>query len=620
MRTRSLAAVLSLAVTLALPVWPAEQSTGECDKELQTATGACANKQQIKEAAAAFAHGVKLAAARRTAAAFEAFDKAVDLLPHNLEYVTAREVARQQLVFEHLQRGNELLDKRQALPALAEFRAAVELDPSNAFARQRLKDALGERAPRLTHGLQLASESREVELLPQHGLRDFHYRGDTRGLLAQIGSAFGVSVVFDQSVLSRPVRFDLERVDFDTAMRVAGMMGKVFWTPLSPRQMLVAADTPENRRQFDPVSERTFYLPSAATPPEINELVGVLRGLFDIRSISPSPSQGLLVLRAPKRQLDPATRFLEALGEGRPQVLLDLKLYEITQTSLRNLGVQLPLQYQMFNIPSLAALFAANPSLLDQINQLIASGGINQANTQAIAALLAQAQAQSANPLLTTPFVTFGGGTTTMALTVPPAVLNIAFNSSNFRTLQHMTLRAADGEPATFFVGQRFPVLNATFSPIFNTPAVAQVIANNSFIAPFPSFTYENLGMNLKATPQVHPSGDLTLQLEMQVQQLAGTNENGIPILVHREYKGTVTLKDGETAVVVGTVSRTDQPERTGLPGLGNLPLVGRLVTNEKVQHTEDELLVVITPHLVSAPEASAATTIWLPPGGKSSP
>lgn len=613
MRTRSLVAALSLAMAWALPAWPVDQAPAECAAESQTAAGNCADKKEIKEAAAAFAQGVKLGASHHTASAFAAFDKAAGLLPHNLEYVTAREVARQQLVLEHLQRGNDLLAQRQAMPALAEFRAAVELDPSNAFARQRLKDALGERAPQLTHGLQLASESREIELLPQHGLRDFHYRGDTRGLAAQIAAAFGVSVVFDESLLSRPVRFDLERVDFDTAMRVASMLGKFFWTPLSPHQVLLAADTPENRRQFDRVSERTFYLPSATTPQEVNELVGVLRGLFDIRSISPSTSQGLLVLRAPKRQLDPATRFLESLGQGRAQVLLDLKVYEISQTSLRNLGVQLPLQYQMFNIPSLAALFAANPSLLDQINQLIASGGINQANTTAIAALLAQAQGQAASPLLSTPFITFGGGSTTMAITVPPAVLNISFNSSNFRTLEHMTLRAGDGEPATFFVGQRFPVLNATFSPIFNTPAVAQVIANNSFIAPFPSFTYEDLGLRLKATPQVHPGADLTLQLEMQIQQLAGSSENGIPVLAHREYTGTVTLKDGETAVVVGTVSRADQPARTGLPVLGNLPGVGRLVTNEKAQHTEDELLVVITPHLVSPSETSAETEIWLP-------
>jgi len=459
----------------------------------------------------------------------------------------------------------------------------------------------------------LASSSEEIELRPQPGRKDFHYRGDTRGLVAQIAAAFGIAVVFDDSVLSRPVRFNLDQVDFYTALQLAGMMGKTFWAPLSAKQILVAADTPDNRRRFDRVSERTFYLPASATPQEINELSGVLRGLFDIRSISPAPSRGVLVLRAPKRLLDPATQFLESLGAGRPQVLLDVKVFEVSQTSLRNLGVQLPLQFQMFNLPSLAALLTASPSLLSQINQLIASGAINQANTTAIAALLAQAQSQSLNPLLTTPFFTFGGGTTLMAVTVPPALLNVSFNSSNFRSVQHMTLRAGDGDPATFFLGQRFPVLNATFSPIFNTPAIAQVIANNSFLAPFPSFTYEDLGLSLKATPQVHATSDISLQLEMKIQSLAGSSENGIPLLVHREYTGTVRLKDGETAVVVGTISRSDQKGRSGLPGLGNLPVLRGAVTNQKVQHTEDELLVVITPHLVSVPEG-AETEIWLPP------
>ena len=613
MRTRSLAALVSLAMLGTLSAFPAEKPVPECATEQQTATGACASRQQIKEAGQAFARGVKLASSRHTGEAFAAFTTAAGLLPHNLEYATAREVARQQLVYEHLERGNALLDKNQSMAALAEFRAAVELDPGNAFAEQRVKDLLGERAPRLSRGLQLAASSDEIELAPRPGRKDFHYRGDTRSLVSQVAAAFGVDVIFDDSVVARRVRFDLDQADFFTAMQLAGMMGKTFWTPMSSRQILVAADTPDNRRQFERVSERTFYLPATATPQEINELSGVLRGLFDIRSISPAPSHGVLVLRAPKRLLDPATRFLESLGEGRPQVLLDVKVFEVSRTALRNLGVQLPAQFQMFNLPSLAGLLTASPSLLSQINQLIASGGINQANTTAVAALLAQAQAQSLNPLLTTPFFTFGGGISLMAVTVPPATLNVSFDSSNFRSLEHMTMRASDGDPATFFVGQRFPVLNATFSPIFNTPAISAVIANNTFIAPFPSFTYEDLGMSLKATPQVHAASDISLQLEMKIQSLAGTSANGIPVIVHREYTGTVTLKDGETAVVVGNLSDTDQNERTGLPGLGNLPLLRAPTTNQNRQRNQDELLVVITPHVVGASSAEA-TEIWLPP------
>ena len=604
---------MSLAVLGTVSALSAEKPVAECATEQQTAIGACASQQELKEASQAFARGVKLASSHRASEALDAFNKAAGLLPHNLEYATAREVTRQQLVYDHLERGNELLGKSQPMAALAEFRAAVELDPGNAFAQQRVKDLLGERAPRLSQGLQLATSSEEIEVAPKPGRKDFHFRGDTRSLVSQIAAAFGIQVVFDDSVVSRPVRFDLDQADFFTAMQVAGMMGKVFWTPMSSRQILVAADTPDNRRQFDPVSERTFYLPSAATPQEINELSGVLRGVFDIRSISPAPSRGVLVLRAPKRLLDPATRFLESLGQGRPQVLLDVKVFEVSRTALRNLGVQLPAQFQMFNIPSLAGLLTASPSLLSQINQLIASGGINQANTTAVAALLAQAQASSLNPLLTTPFFTFGGGTTLMAVTVPPATLNVSFNSSNFHSLEHMTLRASDGDPATFFVGQRFPVLNATFSPIFNTPAISAVIANNTFIAPFPSFTYEDLGMSLKATPQVHAASDISLQLEMKIQSLAGTSANGIPIIVHREYTGTVTLREGETAVVVGNISDTDQNERTGLPGLGDLPLLRAPATNQNLQRNQDELLVVITPHLVGA-ASPQATEIWLPP------
>jgi len=143
MRTWRLAAILSLAMLAVLPACAADQPAVECPTERQTATGACAGKKEIQEAAEAFARGVKLAGSHHIAPAFAAFDKAANLLPHNLEYVTAREVTRQQLVYEHLERGNDLLAKSQPMAALAAFRAAAELDPGNAFAQQRVKELLG---------------------------------------------------------------------------------------------------------------------------------------------------------------------------------------------------------------------------------------------------------------------------------------------------------------------------------------------------------------------------------------------------------------------------------------------------------------------------------------------
>jgi Flp pilus assembly secretin CpaC len=149
-------------------------------------------------------------------------------------------------------------------------------------------------------------------------------------------------------------------------------------------------------------------------------------------------------------------------------------------------------------------------------------------------------------------------------------------------------------------LGSRFPILNATFAPIFNTAAISQVIQNNSFQAAFPSFNYEDLGLTVKAKPAISSSNDVGLQLEINLRALTGESINGVPVIGNREYKGTITLLDGEPAVVAGQVTHSETLAMSGIPGLGQVPGLNKITTTNSKQQEDDELLVVITPHVTS--------------------
>lgn len=588
----------------------AESSSPECGQP----ESACAEPEP-RQARQSFERGLELAKAGRSREAFKAFDRAAQLAPKNLEYLTGREASRQQVVLEHLQRGNNLLLIGKSVEAMAEFRGAAEMDPANAYARERLQEGVVAPDPTPSRTLRLVGESEEIELLAAPGRKNFHFRGETRGLLQEIASAFGVKAVFDESAQSRPLRFDLEDADFATAMRLATQMSQAFWTPLSPTELLVAADNAENRRQFERMTLRTFYLSETASPTELTEVAGLLRTLFDVRFLSLRPEERTLQVRAPQPRLDAVTRFLDRLADGKPQVELNVEVLEVSRSGRKNIGTQLPLQFTVFNISSEALKLASNPSIQDQINRLIQSGGINQANAQAVAALLAQLQA-SPNSLLGQPIATFGGGATLFGVVIPPATANLQFNQTRMTSLENATLRAAEGDPATLKVGTRYPILNATFAPILNSTALSKVIQDNSFRAPFPSFQYQDLGLVVKATPHVHSgSSDISLLLDLQLSTLGATNLNGIPLLSNRQYSGAITLQDGQTAVVAGTVSRSEQRVLAGLPGLGRIPVLGKLTANEDTDHTVDELIVLITPRIVRRAEQDlAGREFWMPP------
>jgi Flp pilus assembly secretin CpaC len=180
------------------------------------------------------------------------------------------------------------------------------------------------------------------------------------------------------------------------------------------------------------------------------------------------------------------------------------------------------------------------------------------------------------------------------------------------KILEHASLRASQGTDANFRMGSRYPILNATFAPIFNNAAISQVIQNNSFQAAFPSFNYEDLGLTIKAKPTVSNTNDVRLQIELNLRALAGQSFNGVPVIGNREYKGSVSLADGEPVVVAGQVSRTEALAMSGIPGLGFVPGLNKIVTENSKQIDEDELLVVITPH-ITARSAGESSEVYLP-------
>jgi Flp pilus assembly secretin CpaC len=555
---------------------------------------------------------MKLQKEKRLDEALVEFERAADLVPQDVQYVTLREMVRQQLIFDHLQRGNGALASGSSVQALGEFRTALHIDPNNDFARQRLNDALGKTTPGEREAPRVVESDEEILLTPRDIKQSFHYRGDSRGLLTQISSAYGVSATFDDSVASRRIRFDLEDVDFFVAMRLAGIVTKTFWSTLQPKQILLAADSTENHRLFDRMGLRTFYIPDVGSQQEMQDLVNVLRTVFEIKFITSNMQSSTITVRAPQNILRFATQFLEELGAGHPEVMLDVRIYQISRTLVDNFGLQIPNQFNLFNIPvSALGLTLGGVNIQDLINQLIANGTINQADSTAISALLAQLPS-NVSSIFKQPVATFGGGKTLMGVTLGTLGATLSHSDSQVQTLQHVTLRAEQGKDATMNLGSRYPIINASFAPIFNTSAISQAIQNNSFIAPVPSFTYEDIGINLKVKPVVHGETDVSLNVELKVRALTGASSNGVPVIGNREYTGSINLMNEQSAVVAGQISQSETRSASGIPGIGHIPGASLVVNSNSKQKDINELVVVITPHIISIADQQSSE-IWMP-------
>src|SRR5262249_27702716 len=181
----------------------------------------------------------------------------------------------------------------------------------------------------------------EIVFTPIDQRADFHFTGDSKELLAQIAKVFGVEASVEDSVVSRRVQFDIQNVDFFTAMRAAGVVTKTFWAPLAAHKIVIALESPENHRLYARMAFRGFYIPDYSTPQELNDLANVLRGLFEIRYVAMQPIESKIEIRAPKRTVEAVTRFVEKLDTSRPEVILQVQAFEVSHQLTRAMGIHI---------------------------------------------------------------------------------------------------------------------------------------------------------------------------------------------------------------------------------------------------------------------------------------
>jgi general secretion pathway protein D len=603
--------VASLAtVSLADATTPASTPIISCGNGVPGGMYCIPSKNDLKEARAAYVRGLKLEHHHHDEEALAQFDEASRLVPVDMKFLSAWEVTKSQLAFLHSSRGDALLADGQNEQAAAEFKAALKIEPDDEYMQARLAEALRDpNAPSL-NGISLKlAESGEIHIQPKEELATFHYTGDVHGLFSELTSAYGVSAEIDDSVTSRTVRFYVDDVDFFTALNLACKVSKSMWTPLEARRVLIAANTPENHKQFDRMSLATFAMPSASTPQQTTELVTALRSICEFQKISTGQG-GALEVRAPQSMLHACTQLIRQLNNERPEVTLDVEVYQIDHNFTQDIGMHLPDTFNAYNIPAGALAALGGQSIQSLINQLISSGGINQAGSSALSGLLAQLQSQQ-NSIFSQPLATFGGGLTFSGVSLDQLSAALSLNESWSRSLSRATLRSSQGSDATLHVGERYPILNASYAPIYNSPQIAAVIGNQSYTAPFPSISYEDLGLNLKLKPVMHGNGDISMTLELELRSLTGGSSDGIPVISNQEYHGAIRLRDGEPAVVAGQITTNDVFSMAGIPAVADIPGLNLALTQTTKNKEYDELLITITPHVI-ANHGYTSDEIWI--------
>jgi Flp pilus assembly secretin CpaC len=570
------------------------------------------SKHQIQDAEDAFLAGARSLDRNDLANAEIQFDKAVKLNPSNSDYANAYVVTHRRHVAALVQESGKarlLGQNEKAETLLAEARL---LDPQNSIVGDSVdagalpKMFHPEIEPWISEGPAVAGP---VTLLPNPGTKSFHLHANEQDVIREVLAGFGIRAVFDESVQRQDIRFNLDDSTYQQTVPVLLGMTHLFAVPLEARSVLIAKDTQENRQHFERQLQETIYIPGM-TSEQMDELGNVVRNVFDVKQLTVNKNSGTLVIRAPQETLTYVNLTLADLIDGGSEVLIDLKLYAVDKTNERNIGTQLPQQIGLYNVSSTAnALVNANQSL---VNQAIAQGLIpaGSSNITIALALIASGLVQSATLSNTIGF--FGGGITQTGITVDHhATFNLSLTASDTRALNDIQIRVGDRQQATFRIGERYPITTSTYSTASpaQTSALNGVTINGVSAASLlnaavgtpitiPQIQYEDLGLTLKATPIVQRSGAVKMHIDLKIEALTGGALNNIPVLNSQQFASDVTVDDGDTALMVSSLTKSEAASLSGYPGLAYLPGFQTATANKITMTDDSNLILLITPHV----------------------
>jgi type II secretory pathway component GspD/PulD (secretin) len=449
MRTSSQAAVLLLSALLLSGQASAQAPSG-------SAAQPEAAHPDLKRARKAAERGDKAEAAGRIEDALDAYEEAARFAPQDPKIIEHAAALRSKLVRAYVDAAESNALAGRFDLATEALGAALAIDPTNGFITERLgqlKSMEQEPAPKG------ASEIEGLpKLRPQAGTRNVNLRGDTKTVYEQLASLFGVKVSFDPDLNVRNVHMRVDNVDFNTAVSVLSAQTGTFWRPLNSNAIFVASDTQEKRRQYGLEAVQTFPLSAAVGPEDVTEVLRILRDITGATRIDLDSRSHTITMRDTPEKLALAGALIQQIERARGEVMLEIELLEVDRSTAQKLGIETPSKAQLFTIPPNLISQLAQTNNLSALQTLLAGifGGSSNGGASSISSLIP-------------PLIAVGGGKTTFLLTLPGTAADFSDALSLVQSGRQVLMRAQDGKPATFFVGDRFPVTLSLLSSSLGT-------------------------------------------------------------------------------------------------------------------------------------------------------
>ncbi|MBT9463074.1 MAG: tetratricopeptide repeat protein [Hydrogenophaga sp.] len=456
-----------------------------------------------------------------------------------------------------------LLAKGDSAAAERVLREVLSVAPTQAEAR-RLLARLRADAPRpdappnaLTAALSkpITLDFREVQI---------------KSVFDVIARTSGVNFVFDKDVRSDTrVTIFVRDASIEEVIELVLTTNQLERKLLNDNTLMIYPNTPAKARDYKELVTRSFFLANA----DVKQAQAMIRTLVKTKDIFIDEKLNLVIIKDTADAVRLAEKLIESLDMAEPEVMLDVEVLEVTRSRLQELGLRFPDQI-------------GYGRLQPDLNTTIVNNGVTQSNTT-LGGTLAQGFVDLRNRNGLTSFVSN-----------PALTLNLRSEAGDGNTLANPRIRVKNREKAKIHIGDKLPV--------FTTTSTANVGVSASV-------SYLDVGLKLDVEPNVYLDDEVGIKVQMEVSSVTREVTGPAGSLAYqigtRSAATVLRLRDGETQVLAGLISDEERSSANRLPGLGDIPTLGRLFSSTRDNNSKTEIVLLITPRIVrnvARPDANA--------------
>ena len=456
-------------------------------------------------------------------------------------------------VAARLTEAKALIERKDAAGAERVLRDLLSKAPSHAEAR-RLLARLRADAPAADAPPQALSAalSKPITL----DFRDIQIKQ----VFDVIARTAGVNFVFDKDVRSDTrVTIMVRNASIDEVMKLILTTNQLERKLLNDNTLMIYPDTPAKARDYQDLVTRSFYLSNA----DVKQAQTLIRTLVKTKDIFIDEKLNLVIIKDTPNAVRLAERLIESLDMAEPEVMLDVEVLEVTRSRLLELGLRFPDQI-------------GYGRLQNDLTTTIVNNGVTQTNTVP-GGSLAEGYIDLRNRQGLTSFIAN-----------PAVTLNLRSEAGDGNTLANPRIRVKNREKAKIHIGDKLPVFTTTST------------ANVGVAA---SVSYLDVGLKLDVEPNVYLEDEVAIKVNLEVSSVSREVTGPANSLAYqigtRSASTVLRLRDGETQVLAGLISDEERSSANRLPGLGDIPAVGRLFSSQRDNNSKTEIVLLITPRIV---------------------